>query len=78
MDIIRKFFPQATQAHDVKGLIIAIIIYVLVNFVAGFVLGLLNAIPLIGFVFGIIGWALSIYCAVGIVVAILVFLQIVK
>lgn len=78
MDLIKKFFPQAMQAHDVKGLIIAILIYAVVNFVGGFVLGLLNGIPLVGFVFGVIGWALGIYCAVGIIVALLVFLKIVK
>ena len=78
MDMIKKFFPQAMQASDVKGLIIAILIYALVNLVGGIVLGLLDAIPLVGFVFGILGWALGIYCAVGIIVAILVFLKIVK
>ena len=78
MDMIKKLFSHAMQANDVKGLIIAILIYAVVNFVGGFVLGLLDAIPLVGFVFGIIGWALSIYCAVGIIVAILVFLKIVK
>jgi len=78
MDMIKKFFPQAMQAKDIKGLLIAILIYVVVNFVGGLVLGLLDAIPLVGFVFGVIGWLLSIYCAVGIVVAILVFFNIVK
>ena len=78
MDIIKRFFPQATQAHDVRGLVIAILIYAVANLVIGFVLGFLNKIPLIGFVFGVIGWALGIYCAVGIIVAILVFLKIVK
>jgi len=76
--MIKKLFPQAMQANDIKGLLIAILIYAVVNFVGGLVLGLLDAIPLVGFVFGIVGWVLSIYCAVGIVVAILVFFKIVK
>ena len=78
MDLIKKFFPQAMQAQDVKGLLIAILIYAIVNFVGGIVLGLLDGIPLVGFVFGVIGWALGIYCAVGIIVVLLVFLKIVK
>ena len=78
MDLIKRFFPQAMQAHDVKGLLIAILIYALVNLIGGFVLGLLDGIPLVGFVFGVIGWALGIYCAVGIIVALLVFFKIVK
>ncbi len=78
MDFIKKLFPQAMQANDLKGLLIAILIYAVVNFVGGFVLGLLDAIPLVGFVFGVLGWVLSIYCAVGIIVALLVFFKIVK
>ena len=78
MDLIKRFFPQAMQAHDVKGLIIAILIYAVVNFLGGIVLGLLDAIPLVGFVFGVLGWVLGIYCAAGIIVALLVFLKIVK
>lgn len=78
MDMIKKFFPQAMQAHDVKGLVIAILIYAVINFVGGLVLGLLDAIPLVGFVFGVLGWVLGIYCTVGIIVAILVFLKVVK
>ena len=78
MGFIKSLFPQAMQAKDLKGLLIAILIYVIVNFVGGFVLGLLSKIPLVGFVFGLVGWILSVYCAVGIIVAILVFFKIVK
>lgn len=78
MDFIKKLFPQAMQAKDLKGLLIAILIYVIVNLVGGFVLGLLAKLPLVGFVFGLVGWVLNIYCAVGIIVAILVFFKIVK
>lgn len=78
MDFIKKLFPQATQANDLKGLLIAILIYAIVNLVGGFVLGLLDGIPLVGFVFGLVGWVLGIYCAVGIIVSILVFFKIVK
>lgn len=78
MDFIKKTFPQAMKAHDLKGLLVAILIYAIVNFVGGIVLNLLGAIPLVGFVFGLVGWVLSIYCAVGIIVAILVFFNIVK
>ena len=78
MNMIKSLFPQAMQARDVKGLVVAILIYAVVAFVAGLVLGLLDNIPLIGFVFGVIGWAIGVYCAVGIIVSLLVFLNIVK
>ncbi|MBQ3558868.1 MAG: hypothetical protein IJA07_05075 [Agathobacter sp.] len=78
MDMIKKLFPHAMQAKDVKGLIIAILIYAVVHLVGGLVLGLLDNIPLVGFVFGVLGWVLSIYCVIGIIVAILVFFNILK
>ena len=78
MGFIKSLFPQAMQAKDLKGLLIAILIYVIVNFVGGFVLGLLSKIPLLGFVFGLVGWVLYAYCGVGVIVAILVFFKIVK
>ena len=78
MGLIKSLFPHAMQGRDLKGLLIAVLIYVIVNFVGGFVLGLLDGLPLIGFVFGVLGWALGIYCAVGIIVAVLVFFNIIK
>ena len=38
MGFIKSLFPQAMQAKDLKGLLIAILIYVIVNFVGCFVL----------------------------------------
>ena len=46
MDILKKFFPAAFKSTDVKAFIISLIIYVLIDIVCGFVIGLLAAIPL--------------------------------
>jgi len=78
MDKVKKFFPLSVRGADVKALVISIVIYVVVAFVAGLVLGLLGAIPLLGWVFRIISWLLDLYCLVGIVIAVLHFLGIVK
>ena len=75
---LKKIFPHAMQARSIKGLIVAILIYVVVSFVGGLIHGIIGSIPLIGFVVGIIGWALGIYCTVGIIISVLVFLNIVK
>ena len=75
---LKKIFPHAMQARSVKGLIIALLIYAVVSFVGGVIHGIVGGIPLVGFVIGIIGWALGIYCTVGIIISILVFLNIVK
>ena len=78
MDMLRKFWPHAFRANDVKSLVITIIIYILFNFVAGLIIGFLAALPLIGFVFGVIGSVLGLYCTVGIVLAILNMLKVFK
>lgn len=78
MDMVKKYFPQAFKANDVKSLIIALLIYAVLAVVGGFVIGLLGIIPIIGFIAGVLGWLLEIYCTIGIILAILVFLKIVK
>lgn len=75
---LRKIFPHAMQARDVKGLVIAILIYGVLSFVGGIIHGIIGGIPLIGSVIGIIGWALGVYCTVGIIISVLVFLNLVK
>jgi hypothetical protein len=75
---LRKIFPHAMGARDLKGLIIAIVIYAVVSFVGGIIHGLVGGIPLVGMVIGVIGWLLGIYCTVGIIISILVFFKVVK
>ena len=78
LDAIKKYFPHAFRVNDVKSLIINLLIYAVIAFVTGIVLGILGIIPIIGFVVGIIGWLVEIYCTVGVILAILVFLKIVQ
>lgn len=78
LDAIKKYFPHAFKANDVKSLIIGLVVYALIAFVAGLVLGFLGIIPIIGFVCGIVGWLVDIYCIAGVILSILVFLKIVK
>ena len=78
MDILKKFFPHAFKANDVKALVIAIIIYLVIGFVGGLIIGLLSAIPLIGWLFSIVGALLDLYTLVGIILAILVFAKVLK
>lgn len=78
MNTVKKFFPHALKADNVTGLVVAILIYALVNFICGFVLGIFSHLPLIGFVASFLGWALGIYCAVGVILSVLIFLHIIK
>jgi hypothetical protein len=78
MDILKKFFPTAFKANDVKPLIISLIIYVLIDIVCGFVIGLLAKIPIVGIIFSLLGSIVGLYALVGIVLSILVFLKVIK
>ena len=78
MDFLKKFFPWSFKANDVKALVIAIVIYIVIGFVGGLVIGLLGAIPFIGWLFRIVGALLDVYTLVGIILAVLVFAKVLK
>lgn len=78
MDTIKKVFPYSFKASSVKDLIVTIIVYLIADLVCGFVIGLLGKLPLIGWLFGIVGWLAGIYFFVGIVIAVLNFLGVFK
>ena len=86
MDLLKKFFPYSYGAKEVKDLVIKIIVYVVAMVIGGAMLGLVNLVvgwlPLIG---GIIGWVLGlvgslvgIYCLAGIVLLVLDYFKILK
>ena len=76
METLKKFFPSAFKANDLKAFIIALVISVLIDVVCGFVIGLLAAIPLSGIIFSILGAAVGVYALIGIVLSILVFVKV--
>ncbi len=78
MNFVKKYFPYSLKADNVTGLIVSILIYAIVNFVGGFVLGILSKLPLVGFIAAFAGWLLGVYCAVGAIFAILLFFHILK
>ena len=79
MDMLKKCFPLSFKYTDsAANLIIGILIYLVAGAVAGAVIGLLAGIPIIGFVFGLIGSLLGIYVTAGIVIQVLVFCKVLK
>lgn len=78
MDTIKKFWPHAFKAVDVKSLIITILLYIVADVICGAVIGLLGKIPLLGILFSLVGAVLGIYFFVGIVFALLSFFKILK
>lgn len=78
MDMLKKYWARAFKANDGKSLAMAIIFYIVADFVCGLIIGLLGALPLVGFLFNIVGWLAGIYFFVGIILAILNFLKVLK
>ena len=78
MDMLKKFFPNAFKANDLKAFIVSLIVYVLIDVVCGIVIGFLAKLPLIGFIFGLLGSLVGLYAFVGIVLSILVFAKVIK
>ena len=60
------------------SLVVAIVIYALIDIVCGLVIGLLAKLPIIGIIFGLIGSLIGIYALIGIVLSVLVFLKLAK
>ena len=81
MDMLKKLFPLSfgkVKAQDTNSLIVAVIVYVVAMLVSGLVMKLLGWIPLLGWLLGLCGWVLEIYCVTGLVLAVLKFLNKVK
>ncbi len=78
MDMVKKFFPNAFKAKELSSFIVALVIYVLIDVVCGFVIGLLAKIPVLGIVFSLLGSIVGLYALVGIVLSILVFVKVLK
>jgi len=78
MDLLKKVFPFSFKAKDLGKFIVSLLIYIVIGVVGGLVIGLLAKIPVIGLLAGILGALLDLYGLIGIVLAILVFVKVVK
>ncbi|MBR6796617.1 MAG: hypothetical protein IKM53_04620 [Clostridia bacterium] len=78
MDILKKIFPFSFKAKELVPFIITIVIYLVIDLVCGFAIGLLSHIPVVNILTGILGTLLGLYGLIGIVLSILVFLKVVK
>lgn len=88
MDALKPFFPFVfsnveVKEKDVNSLVISIIIHLvaglIVGIVLGFVAGILGEIlGLLGVLVGLIDGLFGLYCLIGIVLAVLKFLNMLK
>ena len=78
MDILKKLFRFSFRAKDLSNLIVSLLVYIVIDVVCGVVIGLLAKLPLIGWLFALVGSLVGLYAFVGIVVTVLVFLKVLK
>lgn len=88
MEILKKFWPYSfkVEKKNVSSLVVNLIVWVVGAFIAGIILWLATALTgwipvigaLIGIIVGIIGSAIELYSLIGIVLAILVFVDVLK
>lgn len=78
MDMIKKVFPHAFKANELKSFIIVLVIYLLIDIVCGFVIGLLAKLPILGIIFSLLGSVVGLYALIGIILSVLVFAKVIK
>ena len=78
MEYLKKFWPTPfkIKEKDVKSFVIQLLIFLLICFVGGLLIGLLGAIPIVKIIAPIVGILLDVYGLVGIVLCILKFIGI--
>lgn len=78
MDMLKKLFPHAFRAKETNPFIVALVIYILIDIVCGFLIGLLAKLPLVGVLFSLVGSLVGVYATAGVVLSILVFVKVIK
>ena len=80
MKDLEKYFPfgKNIEKDNAMSLAIAIVIYVILSGVAGLILGFLSQIKLVGWVFSIFGSIVGLYALVGIILAIVKYVNMSK
>lgn len=76
MDFLKQLWPTPfkIKEKDVKSFVIQLLIFILICFVGGLLIGLLGNIPVIKILAPIVGILFDIYGLVGIVLCILKFI----
>ena len=78
MNLLKSVFPHAFKATDLVPFVITLIVYLIIDVVCGFVIGLLAKLPIIGFVFAFLGSLVGLYALIGIILSVLVFIKVLK
>lgn len=79
MDLLKKFWPTPFKIKkgNLASFLIQLIIFLVIVAVFGWLVGLLANLPVVGFIFGLVGSLVGIYNIVGVVLCILRFIGVI-
>lgn len=79
MDLLKKFWPTPFKIKkgNLASFLIQLIIFLVIVAVFGWLVGLLAHLPVVGFIFGLVGSLVGIYNIVGVVLCILRFIGVI-
>ena len=79
MDSLKKYFPLAfKQKKDTKELLINVLLHVGADILAGLIIGLLSGLPLLGWLFSLVGSLVGIYFTVSVILSLLDYFKVIK
>ena len=79
MNLLKALFPfSLTQKNGTAALAVSLIAHILVGAVIGAVIAVLAKVPLVGFIFGIIGGLIDLYVLIGIVLVLLDYFKVLR
>ena len=79
MDLLKKIFPFSfIPKKDLATLIIYVLVYLVAGAIGASIVGFLAGLPIIGFIFALIGSLIGIYSIAGAVLSCLDFFKILK
>ena len=79
MNLLKALFPfSLSQKNGTAALAVSLIAHILVGAVIGAVIAVLAKVPLVGFIFGIIGGLIDLYVLIGIVLVLLDYFKVLR
>lgn len=75
---MHMLFPLSFNLNNASSLWKSVIIYLVAAVLAGWLSSILGGIVLIGWIIGLLMWLAQIYCAVGVVLALLSYFKVIS
>lgn len=76
MEMLKRYFPFSfKEKNEIKGLAVNVLVYLVAALAVGLVIGLFSGVPVINWIFGIVGILAEIYALCGIVLSVVDYME---